>query len=134
MIDALEATIAIFKRSLIVPPLGEQSGQYQRIDRDGQQCRTCSIGAVGQARELNHVPRAEGSCPNYGTTKNKCGGSGKHRPAMRGKQGWQEQTERKQRVPPIVRPRSDGGSTDRAEGCKRQRAFRQLPSSRQVAP
>src|SRR5262245_13886753 len=134
MIDTLEATIAFFKRSLIVPPLGEQSGQYQRIDRDGQQRRTCSIGAVRQARELNHVSRAEGCCPDYGTTKNKCGGRRKHRPAMRGKQGWQEQTERKQRVPPIVRPRSDGSSAHCAEDCKRQRAFRQLPSSWQVTP
>src|SRR5215510_3470742 len=134
MIDALEAIVAILKRSLIVPPLGEKGGEDQRIDRDGQQCRTCSIRAIGQAGELAHVPRPEGGCPDHGATKNECGGSGKHRPAMRSKQCRQEQTERKERVPPILCPRPDGGCTHCAEGCECQRAFGQLPSSWQVPP
>src|SRR5262245_28217785 len=86
MIDTLEPIVAVLQCSLIVPPLGEQGGEYQRVDRDGQQCGTRSISAIGQARELAQVARAEGGSPHDGATKNKCGGSGKHRPAMRSKQ------------------------------------------------
>ena len=50
MIGALEPIVAVLERSLIVPPLGKQSGEYQRIYRDGQQRRSRSMRAIGQVR------------------------------------------------------------------------------------
>src|SRR5687767_13793207 len=52
MIGALESIVAVLECSLVVAPLGKQSGEYQRVDREGQQRRSRSKRTIGQARDV----------------------------------------------------------------------------------
>src|SRR5262245_23839624 len=58
----LKSIIAALERRLTMPPLGKQSSKYQRKRSDGQQRRSRSKRAVGQARDLTQVTDAEGGC------------------------------------------------------------------------
>src|SRR5262245_58187975 len=84
----LKSIIAALEHRLIMSPLGKQSGEHQGERRDGQQRRSGSISAVGQAWDLTQLTRAEGGCPDDCATEDKCRGSSKHRPAARSQQRW----------------------------------------------
>src|SRR5262245_12394793 len=78
-----KSIMATLECRLTGPRVGKHSGKYQRKRRDGQQCRSRSKRAVGQARELSIITEAEGGCPDDGASNNKCRGCSKHRPAVR---------------------------------------------------
>src|SRR5262245_48306189 len=82
----LKPVIAALERRLTTPPLGEQSGENQRIGRDSQQRCARSERSVGQARELAQGADAESARPDHGESENECRGSSKHRSAVRSQQ------------------------------------------------